>query len=1436
MKKKLLAYFLFLLNKTKYRRSLEQLKTPFNQRVYSLKQFKYATILLFVFGSFTPTSAAENSKLIPNYTNKHVSIMEKKSLTFALTADIANSGTAAFCKSPTGADISARIKITVLGGSGTYTLKFRGPKGDVTVLNYISGSPITVTQNKTSTYTLISVVQNSTGLSAGITTNNATVTIFDPILEQITQSTCLVPTGSVSISSLPVSAWTIKKISNDQLLASGSTSTFTLSLPIGVNEFKITNSAGCIVNYKVTINPQPTSINIPVLEYAPLPCSKDSFVQDWTAVPDATGYRIDVATDSNFTNFVSGYENKLLGNVTSETITGINPAGTYYVRLRAVSDCFVSSNSNVSTVFTHTTAYNGVWSDGLPDINKNVIFNSDFNIATNTNACSCQVNAGANVVVQSGIDLKIENGLTVNPAGSLTFENNASLIQINNVPNSGNVTYKRITAPMKNFDYTYWSSPVSNQTLYNISPNTLGDKYFSYGPNGWVTLYNGTAVMEPGIGYIIRTPKDGTWPNGEVVSFPYSQQVKFIGVPNNGNINGETVPADKYRLVGNPYPSALDADQFMADNSSILSGTIYLWTHNTVITNNKYTSDDYAAYNGVGGIATRPAINSGINNSEPTGKIAAGQSFMIASTAAGTITFNNGMRPDGNNGQFFKQTKNNKTAIEKHRFWLNLTNKTGAFKQILIGYLPGATNEYDNRFDGDALNGNTFINFYSKTQTTNLLIQGRALPLEDTDSIILGYSSTIDGVFSIDISKLDGKFVNKAIYLEDKKTNTYFNLKNGGYEFSTLKGTFDDRFVIHYIPNTIQTPVLAEVPEMTCNQASFVLNWEAIPNASSYRYDVATDEEFTNIIPELLDREVSGYNSEEIMGLTGTNYYVRLRAMYNSVASPNSNVIKVSSSTTIYNGEWSNGLPDSNKNVIFDNVNYTLSADISACSCQINATAKITVPSGVTLKLQNGLTVKDQGSLTFENNASLVQINEAVNIGNIIYKRISAPMKNADYTYWSSPVAEQKLNVLSPNTLSNKYFSLYNNNWVPEQGSAFMTVAKGYIIGAPKGGKWPNGEIVSFPYSQPVQFMGIPNNGRYEFIAENSGSKNLIGNPYPSAIDADAFLSANSSVLGGTIYFWRNNTSPQFLKYLLDDYACYNALGGVAASAAGETSGGLNSIKPTGKIASGQSFMTESIAPGTVVFENNMRVEGENKQFLKSGKTASTEKHLFWLNLTNPLGAFEQILIGYADGATNNYDNRFDARDWSGNSYTSFYSVNQNDKLTIQGRALPFDNADVVPLGYRSLLGGYFTIALDSADGLFTDQAIYLEDKKLKVFHNLKDGAYNFVSFLGTYDNRFVIHYASNKTNKTAKNTASDAIGLENEVLVSAENNQIKVNTFEEIIDNVFVFDLNGKLIYEKEQVNTNEFSTPTLIFNNQMVVVKVTLQNGKTIIKKAIL
>ena len=128
-----------------------------------------------------------------------------------------------------------------------------------------------------------------------------------------------------------------------------------------------------------------------------------------------------------------------------------------------------------------------------------------------------------------------------------------------------------------------------------------------------------------GKGYIIRGPETFS------TNTPAIYEAVFGGVPNNGIVTVPIAVTGTSNLIGNPYPSAIDADVFIRTNTEIIDGTIYLWTHNTPITNNVYTSDDYAVYNLLGGVGTRTALKSGINNTKPNGKIASGQSFFVTS-------------------------------------------------------------------------------------------------------------------------------------------------------------------------------------------------------------------------------------------------------------------------------------------------------------------------------------------------------------------------------------------------------------------------------------------------------------------------------------------------------------------------------------------------------------------------------------------------------------------------------------------------------------------------------------------------------------------------------------------------------------------------------------------------------------------------------------
>ena len=563
-----------------------------------------------------------------------------------------------------------------------------------------------------------------------------------------------------------------------------------------VNNFEFKGIVSCVIP------------NAPILTEITLPCLATSFELNWTESPDALDYFIDVATDSDFVNTLPEYQNKEIGNVHLESILGLKPGGTCFVRLRSANSCGVSVNSNTIKVTPVETIYNQGWSNGIPDRNKKIRFSSDFLIDSALKACSCQIDSGVAVKVESGSVLELENELSVLGTASLTFEDDASLVQVNDLAvNTGDIIYKRITAPMKNFDFTYWSSPVKNQVLNVLSPNTFYDKYFSFADNKWVTE-NGNSTMNPaGKGFIIRVPKPNiAYANGEYwngTDIYYKQHVQFVGEPYNGIIRVSVLEGQN-NLIGNPYPSAVDADSFILKNTSVLYGALYFWTHNSSATKTGnqyfYNSDDYATYNLTGG--TRTALGALTGGGFPSGKIAAGQSFFVGSKVSGNFEFNNAMRvlePEFNN-QFFKKEKTKeRVTVAKNRIWLNLTSTKGVFKQLLVGYINGATNDLDDLYDGISFNGNSNVDFYSINNIKKLSIQGRALPFCEVDSVPLGYKTALGDTFTISIDKVDGLFEKRQVFLEDKSNGVIHNLGKSPYIFSTQKGEYNERFVLRYI-------------------------------------------------------------------------------------------------------------------------------------------------------------------------------------------------------------------------------------------------------------------------------------------------------------------------------------------------------------------------------------------------------------------------------------------------------------------------------------------------------------------------------------------------------------------------------------------------------------------------------------------------------------
>jgi len=510
-----------------------------------------------------------------------------------------------------------------------------------------------------------------------------------------------------------------------------------------------------------------------------------------------------------------------------------------------------------------------------------------------------------------------------------------------------------------------------------------------------------------------------------------------------------------------------------------------------------------------------------------------------------------------------------------------------------------------------------------------------------------------------------------------------------------------------------------------------------------------------------------------------------------------------STSTTLWNGtSWNNGTPTSSTTVIIDgNYDTNINGNIDCCSMIVNQNKTLIINSGQYVNIQNELV--NNGTVNI-NDGSLVQLINVNNVGSVNYNRNVSSLKGYDYVYWSSPVNNQILNSLYSNPsmgFSYEWNPTFNNingtqgNWVSP--TTTMTSAKGYIIRASSSYGW-TGNLTSV-------FTGVPNNGnitipiqRGSLLGQND-NYNLIGNPYPSAINSLQFLTFNTNIQG-FVYLWTHGTAPSSTisspfysnfqyNYASNDYITYN---GTA------TTNGPNGFN--GDIASGQGFfvvMNDGTASTeSILFNNDMR-NTNNSQFYRQ----NNQKSRIWIDLVDSSLQSNRMVVGYVDGATNNKDRLYDAVTTTSNK---FYSLINNEPHIIQGRSLPFKKNDEVKLGINITTSGIYKIAIAEVDGVFNTRDIYLEDKLLNITYDLKSNPYTFTSNVGVFNDRFVLKYKTNNGNN-----------------IKVRNNIRKVS----------VYDMMGVKVFE----GNDEAYQNMVLVKNHIYIVKTEMEDGFVITKKVI-
>ncbi|RZJ63186.1 MAG: T9SS sorting signal type C domain-containing protein, partial [Flavobacterium sp.] len=231
---------------------------------------------------------------------------------------------------------------------------------------------------------------------------------------------------------------------------------------------------------------------------------------------------------------------------------------------------------------------------------------------------------------------------------------------------------------------------------------------------------------------------------------------------------------------------------------------------------------------------------------------------------------------------------------------------------------------------------------------------------------------------------------------------------------------------------------------------------------------------------------------------------------------------------------------------------------------------------------------------------------------------------------------------------------------------------------------------------------------------------------------------------------------------------------------------------------------------------------------MNGGQESSAESHGVWLNLSSESGKFSQMYAGYIDGATNGIDSDLDS-EYINDAPTVLASVIESKEFVIQGRTLPFSSSDVVRLLFKTDVAGDYKITIDHVNGLFSgSQDVFLKDNLMGITHNLKESAYSFSTETGSFDSRFEIVY-----NTTALSTENPAI-TSDKVIVYQNDNSISIASATATIKAITVFDMQGRKIYSKEDVNASDAVITGLTAKNQPLIITIQTVNG-TVSKKII-
>jgi hypothetical protein len=577
-------------------------------------------------------------------------------------------------------------------------------------------------------------------------------------------------------------------------------------------------------------------------------------------------------------------------------------------------------------------------------------------------------------------------------------------------------------------------------------------------------------------------------------------------------------------------------------------------------------------------------------------------------------------------------------------------------------------------------------------------------------------------------------------------------------------------------PEIINHPVIItqSVTQIMSTAATFNANMVEMGNQAitqhGHCYATATLPTISNSKTELGVRTTTGFYTSNITGLsTGTIYYVRAYATTalgttygEEVTFTTADKSWTGAISSIWSeaGNWSpSGVPAIGQNVSIAAA-VTVDADLASpavCNnLSINTGGSVTIAAGKALTVNGTL-------LNFSGNAGLLIKSNATGTGSLLNTTVGVNATVERYLtkynavpdhmfhLLSSPVTAQAIRpefVTNAPTEGHDFYAFdeVSNMWINTKAGVATwnpSFESNFIVG--------KGYLVSYPQDETKVFAGNLNAAdvtlNLTYTVDMGNGWNLLGNPYPSAIDWNAI---NPSGLGdgvdAALYYYDHNE---------EKYRYYIALAGVD-NAIGDGQRYIPAM---------QGFMVHAKSSGTrtVNITNASRTHLGQTIFYKS---ATATQGSFSITAGN-VEYSDKAFIHFHSGATEEFDGEFDAyklRSYNALSPELYTRGSDNSELAING--LPgFSETVSIPVSFEYKSTGEHTFSADLSG--ITGMVVYLNDQKENTSTNLtQNPVYTFNVSEGDPINRFSL---------TAGSLGMDEPGAQSSTLVYSNANTIFV-------------------------------------------------------------